>query len=303
MILSISARRLDSEKLPQPGPAFPRPDPGRHARADPRRRELRLASRVQVSTYATWWIRQAVARALADKARTHPDAGAHRGAAPEDQPRRPRLLRNGTGREPNLEEIGGRGVADRAAGPAGLRGNTCVMSSTAPVGDVAGDAVVVTSSRATIRFRKRWLSSISAARRCGGLSRCFRSGSERSSSCATGLTGAEPQTLEEDRDAASASPGARAADRARIVATSRGAARDGVRRGRLSRDARSQIELEAGRECTELASASLRAVDPFSRVIRDSSDFLERPAGGPWSSRRSARRRRGVGEAAASRGR
>ena len=63
-------RRLDREELPQPGPPVPRPDPGGHARPHPRRREVRLAPRIQVSTYATWWIRQAVARALADKART-----------------------------------------------------------------------------------------------------------------------------------------------------------------------------------------------------------------------------------------
>ena len=42
------ARRLDREELPQPGPAVPRPDPGGDARPDPRRREVRLAPRLQV---------------------------------------------------------------------------------------------------------------------------------------------------------------------------------------------------------------------------------------------------------------
>ncbi len=42
-------RRLDREELPQPGAAVPRPDPGRHARPDPRRREVRLAPRATSS--------------------------------------------------------------------------------------------------------------------------------------------------------------------------------------------------------------------------------------------------------------
>src|SRR5213075_3324830 len=48
-------RRLDRQELPQPGSALPRPDPGRHARPDPRRREVRLAPRIRPSVPS--WIR------------------------------------------------------------------------------------------------------------------------------------------------------------------------------------------------------------------------------------------------------
>ena len=48
---------------------LPRPDPGGDSRPGPGRGEVRYRGDV-FSTYATWWIRQAIARALADKART-----------------------------------------------------------------------------------------------------------------------------------------------------------------------------------------------------------------------------------------
>ena len=78
-------RRLDREELPQPGPAVPRPDPGRDARADPRRREVRLAARLQVLD-----VRDLVdppgGRACARRQGAHdPHAGPHRRAAPEDE--------------------------------------------------------------------------------------------------------------------------------------------------------------------------------------------------------------------------
>ena len=60
---------FDRQALPQQGAAGPRPDRGRHDRSRPRGGEVRLPPGC-VSTYATWWIRQAIARQLADKART-----------------------------------------------------------------------------------------------------------------------------------------------------------------------------------------------------------------------------------------
>src|SRR4029077_3150242 len=42
------ALRPDRQELPQPGPAVPRPDPGRHPRPDPGGREVRLAPWLQV---------------------------------------------------------------------------------------------------------------------------------------------------------------------------------------------------------------------------------------------------------------
>ena len=57
------------------------------------------------STYATWWIRQAIARALADKARHDPDPGQPQRAA-EVRPWRPSARWPWTlGRDPTLDEI------------------------------------------------------------------------------------------------------------------------------------------------------------------------------------------------------
>src|SRR2546421_1315781 len=59
------------------------------------------------STYATWWIRQAVARALADKARTI-RMPVHIVERLQKMNRAERLLWTQLGREPSLEEIGRR---------------------------------------------------------------------------------------------------------------------------------------------------------------------------------------------------
>ena len=42
------------------------------------------------STYATWWIRQAIQRGVDNRARTDPPARAHRAAGPQGRPRRAR---------------------------------------------------------------------------------------------------------------------------------------------------------------------------------------------------------------------
>ena len=50
------------------------------------------------STYATWWIRQAVARALADKGADDPDAGARRREAEQDPAHRAQAPRRARAR-------------------------------------------------------------------------------------------------------------------------------------------------------------------------------------------------------------
>ena len=69
------------------------------------------------STYATWWIRQAVARALADKARTI-RMPVHVVEKLNKIVRSERKLRAELGREPTLVEIGTRARADAGRGRA-----------------------------------------------------------------------------------------------------------------------------------------------------------------------------------------
>ena len=47
-----------------------RPDPGGQRGPDPRRGEVRLAAPAKFSTYAVWWIRQALIRAIQNHSRT-----------------------------------------------------------------------------------------------------------------------------------------------------------------------------------------------------------------------------------------
>jgi RNA polymerase primary sigma factor len=59
-----------AKSYPRSRSQLPRPDPGRLARSDPGGREVRLPQGLQVLDLRDWWIRQAVTRAIADKART-----------------------------------------------------------------------------------------------------------------------------------------------------------------------------------------------------------------------------------------
>ena len=63
-------RDVDHAQLHEGRRAAPGPDPGGQPRPDPRGGEVRLPMGYKLSTYATWWIRQAVTRALADQGRT-----------------------------------------------------------------------------------------------------------------------------------------------------------------------------------------------------------------------------------------
>ena len=63
------AGRLDRPQVrPQPD-ADAGPRPGGQHRPDPRGREVRLPKGFKFSTYATWWVRQAITRGIAQQAR------------------------------------------------------------------------------------------------------------------------------------------------------------------------------------------------------------------------------------------
>ena len=96
---------LDREEVPGPGAVAARPDPGGHLRADPRRREVRLAQGLQVLDLRD------VLDPPGDPARPgqqgahDPDPGAHRPARAQDRARVERELQAKLGREPTDEEI------------------------------------------------------------------------------------------------------------------------------------------------------------------------------------------------------
>ena len=77
------------------------------------------------STYATWWIRQAVARALADKARTI-RMPVHIVERLQKMNRAERTLWTQLGREPTLDEIAEEASLTAPAGERGARGGARV---------------------------------------------------------------------------------------------------------------------------------------------------------------------------------
>jgi RNA polymerase primary sigma factor len=75
-----------AKKYTEPRPAVPRPDPGRQHRPHEGRRQVRIPRGYKFSTYATWWIRQAITRSIADQARTIRIPGAHDRDDQQDEP-------------------------------------------------------------------------------------------------------------------------------------------------------------------------------------------------------------------------
>jgi RNA polymerase primary sigma factor len=121
------------------------------------------------STYATWWIRQAVARALADKARTI-RMPVHIVERLQKINRADRLLWTQLGREPTLDEI-----ADEAS-----------LSIQQVLEVRAAARSLATSSPVTSPCRRRRSSSTFGARPSALRSPPSHPGSATSSSCATG---------------------------------------------------------------------------------------------------------------------
>ena len=147
------------------------------------------------STYATWWIRQAVARALADKARTI-RMPVHIVERMQKMNRAERTLWTQLGREPTLEEIAEEAnlpIAQAHEVKAAARASTSLDQ---PVGDRRTPSSA-TSSPAKGRFPTSRSRSRCAARRSPR--RCARS-AERERQVLIlryGLDDSEPKTLEE----------------------------------------------------------------------------------------------------------
>ncbi len=135
------------------------------------------------STYATWWIRQAVARALADKARTI-RMPVHVVEKLNKIVRSERKLRAELGREPTAVEIGKELDLSVEEVEQIRRTSQTPVSLEKPVGDS-----VTSSPTSPHRYRTRRPRRRFAARRSSGSCTSSRCGSGRCSSSATASTG------------------------------------------------------------------------------------------------------------------
>ena len=93
-----------SPKIPQPRPELPRSDPGRQRRAHAAVDKFEYRRGFKFCTYATWWIRQAITRAVADQSRTI-RIPVHMVETMSKVRSVSRKLQQTRGREPTIEEI------------------------------------------------------------------------------------------------------------------------------------------------------------------------------------------------------
>ena len=116
------------------------------------------------STYATWWIRQAVARALADKARTI-RMPVHIVERMQKLNRAERTLWTQLGREPTLEEIAEEANLPIAAGARGEGGRSRLDQPSTSRSASRRTPSSATSSPTTTRYPRRRSRTRCAARR------------------------------------------------------------------------------------------------------------------------------------------
>ena len=115
--------RLDREEVPGPRPVAARPDPGGRDRPDPRRREVRLAPRLQVLDVRDVVDPPGGAARRREQVPHDPDPRPHRRPRAEDRPCRARADRQSSvGRRPTR----------RSPRPRRSRSSTCARSARRP---------------------------------------------------------------------------------------------------------------------------------------------------------------------------
>ena len=147
------------------------------------------------STYATWWIRQAITRAIADKGRTI-RVPAHVAEAIAQLGRVGQALTRSLGREPDLDELAGAAGLTTARVLELQQAALDLVSLSAPIGEDGGElADVVADDRAAVPFDVAATSLENAA-----LHQVLRNLNERERRVIElrfGLAGGEPRTLED----------------------------------------------------------------------------------------------------------